>query len=77
VAGKRSGRPKKRNDQRLNTTLALRLKDDLCEMLDAKLLELEKDHPEIPWNRGAVVRHMLYKAFANETAQEEEQTGDG
>lgn len=60
---RKPGRPPKADDARRNTQLNLRIKDDLVEMLDAKVLELEKEIPGVDWTRYEVARFMLYKAL--------------
>ena len=61
------GRPKKDKDRRLGTQIGLRIKEDLAQKIDAKMLELEVEHPGSTWTRNDVVRYMLYKAFQDET----------
>jgi len=66
VTEKKIGRPKKSQARKLSTMIGVRLRDDLVEKLDAKARELEKDHPEIDWNRGQVIRHLIYKGLLEE-----------
>jgi len=41
----------------------MRIKDDLADLLDAKLKELEKAVPGVNWNRLEVARYVLYGAL--------------
>jgi hypothetical protein len=63
----KGGRPKKDKNRRLGTQIGLRIKEDLIQKIDAKMLELEEEFPGSTWTRNDVVRYMLYKAFRDET----------
>jgi hypothetical protein len=70
LTAKRTGRPPKPKNRKLSTQLNVRIKDDLVKLIDAKACELADVYPEIEWNRGQVVRHMLYKLFKDEQDDE-------
>ena len=66
----KGGRPTLPKSRRRSTQLNLRVKDDLVEMLDVKLLELEREHPGMNWTRAEVARYMLYRALQAEQEDE-------